>query len=449
MSMGLNRSKIPSEMIEAWSDTRLVIVDECSFASADQVDKMEQHARILKNQAFQYYGGLNIVFACDFSQLEPPCTEPLYCSKKKYCTSFHGLLNAFIELDGCHRFRDDPNYGAIMRRFREGQVLKEDIIFLNQNCVINSTHVPKSNIPVAVYHNKNRDAINTAMFEQYCTITKPSDNNNILEEAIMVFMDNLEMFDLAKTYVPVTSNEMKCYFYSHCGENGCKTSDMTCGRVDPVLKLYPGCPLMLTENKDVCNGQANGSRVKLQRIIVTQGEQEIIVKLSCGTKVRAFFASQIAAISVRHEIDDVVPRDFDLNPRRYSFSAKVFIDGVKRTLRMKGTQCPVVSNGTTTGHKLQGCTLQSLAVFELHYSQNWIYVVLSRVTTSKGLFLLKDLSLNLDHYAMSKDMKDMISDFQQRIGLELFDSDQYTIILQQDQHNRESRGIVAMDTILE
>jgi hypothetical protein len=224
---------------------------------------------------------------------------------------------------------------------------------------------------------------------------------------------------------------------------------MTCGRVDPVLKLFPGCPLMLTENKDVCNGQANGSRVKLQRIIVKQGEQEIIVKLSCGAQVRAFFASQIAAISVRHEIDDVVPRDFDLTPRRYSFSAKVFIDGVKKTLRMKGTQFPVVSNGTTTGHKLQGCTLQSLAVFELHYSQNWIYVVLSRVTTSKGLFLLKDLSLDLDHYAMSKDMRDMISHFQQRIGLELFDSDQYTIILQQDQHNRESRGIVAMDTILE
>jgi hypothetical protein len=115
MSMGLNRLTITSEMIEAWSDTRLVIVDECSFASTDQVDKMEQHACILKNQAFQYYGGLNIVFACDFSQLEPPCTEPLYCSKKKYCTSFHGLLNAFIELDGCHRFRHDPNYGVIMR----------------------------------------------------------------------------------------------------------------------------------------------------------------------------------------------------------------------------------------------------------------------------------------------------------------------------------------------
>ena len=54
----------------------------------------------------------------------------------------------------------------------------------------------------------------------------------------------------------------------------------------------------------------------------------------------------------------------------------------------------------------------------------------------------KALSMDLDHYAMSDDMRDMISDFQQRIGLELFDCDQYTNILQQDQHNRESRGIV-------
>jgi hypothetical protein len=78
---------------------------------------MEKHARDLKRLAFKYYGGLNIVFAGDFSQLEPPCTEPLYSSKNKDCTGFHGLLNAFVELNGCHRFRDDPNYGAIMHRY--------------------------------------------------------------------------------------------------------------------------------------------------------------------------------------------------------------------------------------------------------------------------------------------------------------------------------------------
>jgi hypothetical protein len=44
----------------------------------------------------------------------------------------------------------------------------------------------------------------------------------------------------------------------------------------------------------------------------------------------------------------------------------------------------------------QGSSLPSLAVLELRYQQNWIYVILSRVTTSKGLFLSEALSLNLD-----------------------------------------------------
>jgi hypothetical protein len=84
--------------------------------------------------------------------------------------------------------------------------------FLNGNCVINSTHIPHSNV-VAVYQNKNRDAINTAMFEKYCTINKPRNSHDIFGEANLVLMDNLEMADSAKTYVRVTSNEMKWYFY--------------------------------------------------------------------------------------------------------------------------------------------------------------------------------------------------------------------------------------------
>ena len=73
MSMGLNRSSVTADMIEAWSDTRLVIVDECSFASEEQLTKLEKHARSLKRDQFRAYGGLNVVYAGDFSQLEPPC----------------------------------------------------------------------------------------------------------------------------------------------------------------------------------------------------------------------------------------------------------------------------------------------------------------------------------------------------------------------------------------
>ena len=317
----------------------------------------------------------------------------------------------------------------------------EDITYINENCVINSMHIPESSVPVAVYHNRNRDAINSAMFEQYCDNNKSWNENDMFGGAIMVFMDNLEMADSSKTYVFATSNDVKKYIYTHCGEDSCKTSDMTSGRVDPVLKLFPGCPLMLTENKDVCNGQANGSRIRLQRVNVKDGEHPMIIKLSCGTQVRAFFASQISSFALRHEVNDIFPREFEVSPKSYSFSAKVRFGGDKRTVRMKGVQLPVISNGATTGHKLQGCSLHSLAVFELHYQQNWIYVVLSRVHTCKGLFLSEPLSLDLNHYAMSEDMKSMISKFEARIGLKIFENDEYYRMLEQDKHSRESRGI--------
>jgi hypothetical protein len=56
------------------------------------------------------------------------------------------------------------------------------------------------------------------------------------------------MADSSKTYVSVASNDVKADIYCHCGEDSCKTIYMTSSRVDPVLKLFPVCPLMLTEN---------------------------------------------------------------------------------------------------------------------------------------------------------------------------------------------------------
>ncbi len=59
------------------------------------------------------------------------------------------------------------------------------------------------------------------------------------------------------------------------------------------------------------------------------------------------------------------------------------------------TQFPINNDLATTGHKLQGMTKTFLVVSQLSYgTANWIYVVLSRVTTLSGLFLLQPLKLN-------------------------------------------------------
>ncbi len=104
---------------------------------------------------------------------------------------------------------------------------------------------------------------------------------------------------------------------------------------------------------------------------------------------------------------------------------------------MEGTQFPPISNGVTTGHKLQGCTLERLAVFEFFYGSNWVYVTLSRVQTMAGLYLSTPLSTDISKYSMSQAMKTMIKGFQKGIGLKLYDDVAYQRFLALDMRIRE------------
>ena len=54
-------------------------------------------------------------------------------------------------------------------------------------------------------------------------------------------------------------------------------------------------------------------------------------------------------------------------------------------------QLPVNTNDGTTAHKLQGSSKVKLIVHNWKYSHGWVYTVLSRVRTIKGLFLSKKL----------------------------------------------------------
>ena len=78
----------------------------------------------------------------------------------------------------------------------------------------------------------------------------------LMKCAILVLMDNLQMRTSKKTMMYVTEMAVKDYCYQQCGENDCIWSESKC--IDPVLKLYMNCPIMLLKNTDIPNGQANG-----------------------------------------------------------------------------------------------------------------------------------------------------------------------------------------------
>ena len=64
-----------------------------------------------------------------------------------------------------------------------------------------------------------------------------------------------------------------------------------------------------------------------------------------------------------------------------------------------------IANARTV-HKLQGISLQNLLVSNLSYTSDWIYVVLSRIRTSQGLFVQMGLQ-QYDRTNTTENLKDI------------------------------------------
>ncbi len=73
------------------------------------------------------FGGFLIIFAGDFHQLEPICSkesELLFSSKSSQ--EWDSNINAIIILDNEHRFKEDAEYGKMLKRMWEGVLILED-----------------------------------------------------------------------------------------------------------------------------------------------------------------------------------------------------------------------------------------------------------------------------------------------------------------------------------
>jgi hypothetical protein len=341
-------------------------------------------------------------------------------------------VNSYIELHGMYRFAEDPIWGEILKRFRNGVPLPSDFHLINERVVrVNGSvnlkpsatgrtqdgdEIP-DDITYATPANKERDAINAGIF------SKIVERNP--EQTIAIFSDKLGVRKQGDAkYTSVTNS----VFWEECGESDCVFKGRTI-RLDPVLKLYVGCPVMLTENFDLENRLANGTQAVLVKVVLKSGQatSEVLVN---AIPIRAVFASQVSYLLLRHAPKDgKAGSEFKMKAKKFSgFSAMMprpaELRGKSKKIKMtfSANQLPVVVNNATTGHKLQGCTKKNIFVNCFSYAKNWPYVVLSRVKTRKGLYLRlpldesKDYSVDLKLVRMkqifaSKQVPDVFFDF--------------------------------------
>ena len=114
-----------------WQDVQIVVTDKVSFMSDTILKTLDRKLKEIGNRS-QPFGGFTIIFAGDFHQLEPvgaKDTELLFSSLSSQ--HWENCLNVVIILDNEHCFREDPEYGQMLKRMWSGDLTKEDCKRIN------------------------------------------------------------------------------------------------------------------------------------------------------------------------------------------------------------------------------------------------------------------------------------------------------------------------------
>jgi hypothetical protein len=346
------------------------------------------------------FGGLNIVLVGDFSQLNPIGKNLIYDQNLNVLWS---EINRVVILNmKNHRFSQDPNWGKILERMHHGNSTPADIEIINTRVVGENLSLPSfeelqgNDITYACATNAERNVVSDNIFANILKNRHPKEN---------------ESFDIPKQAIIIKGNfkslktgQQKSSTYHKMVSNKCGDDNVQCGngqsiiRVDPCLKLYVGCPIMVSTNDHKKNKVVKGTTGKFKGIKLKENKS-VKEEIWNGFKVFTVEAADVDYIVCEHSKanDNEVPRIFHLPTRSFEVSIKFPIGGNKffKLSKCIINQFPINNDLATTGHKLQGKTKKNLVVSELNYgTTNWIYVVLSRVTTLSGLFLLQPLRKN-------------------------------------------------------
>ena len=283
------------------------------------------------------------------------------------------------------RFANDPAFGHMCKRFRDGVPTLEDFEMINKRLVSTQNRMP-NDIRVACHTNKQREAVNVATW-----VTHLDEHGS--NQGFVILADELKVRRQCSNDQPLRQPNA---FYSNVGEADCSTA--MDGRFSPMLRLHPMVDLMITVNLDVGNTLANGTQGKVKRIILKPSETTHRQKIDAHT-VDCVYASQVdhllfLANGKEHKI---APMKYSSIKVNYSLPQHWQLDDSTSTMHVTANQLPLMSNTATTGHKLQGSSLDAVYVPDWNYSVNWPYVVISRVRTLQGLFIGKKLDPSKDY----------------------------------------------------
>ena len=316
--------------VKRWRSVQVLIVDEISMLGESLFKKLNSIACVLRENTAPF-GGITLLFGGDFLQLPPVKDEWIFKSSE-----YTALNIQYINLSIPKRYTD-PEYFQLLLRIRKGEQTEQDCEMLESRTTAYKMLIKQ------VKESKKVCIIPTTLF------SRRDNTNEHNEKELAKLKHPLVVFTAQDEYLPKSlivsskEREQKLKAYSKI------LDDM----LPIALKLKIGAQVMLKVNLDVDCGLVNGSR-------------GVVIKLSDVSFTVAF-----------------------LRNRMVTFSTRTVRTHEDKMCIVKRSQFPFILAWGLTIHSCQGCTLDS-AVEDLGpsvFAEGQAYVSLSRIRSSKGLFL--------------------------------------------------------------
>jgi hypothetical protein len=376
-------------------DTRMCIIDEVSFMDYHlDLEKLSHRLQSLTEYPMQPFGKMHLAFLGDFHQLEPVGGNTIY--NHKHSLFWESSLNCMVELNGVHRFRDCPVFSKIMPELRNG-IISEDTRKLLNSRVVDGDRVKiptEGRLKYATHYNKPRSQLNASVFKDYLIKNHSKTTDDAIPKTAIVIKAGTSWACNKKKLSPAQRKVL----FQECDESIIKDSNRK--HADPFLCLFTGCEVMVNANLEVRNGIANGTTATFRKAILKKDAEPTPIQVH-GYWVYAVDIQDVDHLELEwRDCDPYFTGTFKVHAQQGTFRTfyPIYEMGSKTTVAVKLalTYFPVLLNTATTCHKLQGKSVDSLIIAEWHNTVNWAYVVLSRVRTLDGLYLLKKLPRKID-----------------------------------------------------
>jgi hypothetical protein len=123
----LNQKRpISDDDINEWNDVQILVIDEVSFMSNSTLKMLDKKLTAI-GQTNKSFGGYTIIFIGDFRQLEPVCSKETDLMFSTHSSmEWYQKNNTIIILNNEHCFKEDPEYGRMLKKMWEGDLDPED-----------------------------------------------------------------------------------------------------------------------------------------------------------------------------------------------------------------------------------------------------------------------------------------------------------------------------------